>query len=171
MAKIRQLSFAVATTGVGRIDFSQDVQRSVEPVTSGWQQTYKDYQTFALGVGETGQAEVIINPTLTLLLYNAYLSCFPASDISLEVFSWNPTTGAYGALPQFTKIGNQFVDIFLDRGLVLNSKYLIAATNLGAAPIDCFYSALGVVVLQSVLESMSVGYSVVGVGGWQSVIP
>jgi hypothetical protein len=143
MAKIREQNFLVSPTGVGRLDYSQDIQKSVEPVVHSWQETYEDLFTFPLLPGATNTVTVNIDAAYMLLLYEFYLSCYPASDIYLEIdgFPSFPPIVLYTAL---SKIGYQYIDIKLEKGIDLRDRYQPVVTNLGVNPIDCYYSAHGI---------------------------
>lgn len=142
MAKIRQQTFAVAATGVGRVDYSTDVQRLVEPIAYNWQESYQDFAILNLLAGETGTVTVNIAPLDTIILYEFYLSCYPASDIYLEI-----DTGAaippYLFGPSVIKTGNQYIDVKLSKGIPIAAMYQALVQNLGMAPIACYYSAHG----------------------------
>lgn len=159
----------MVATGVGRVDYSQDVQKSVEPITQSWQRTYKDYAAFALNVGDSATFVINIASGFELLLYDFYLSCEPASDIQLDVLYYNTLIGAYQGM--LTKSANQHVDAHFEKGFPFIGSYQVVATNLGLAPIDCFYSALGIETLRSqiVLPTSTTEASVSGT--WQGALP
>lgn len=143
------LTFTVTATGVGRTDYSQDVQKTVEPVAYNWQETYSDYQAFSLNVGESATIEIPIALLHKILLYEYYLSCYPASNLLLQVDYFDATTGLWSNL--IAKTANQHVDVRFERGFPFTTKYRIIATNLGVGAIDCYYSAHGILTLTSQL--------------------
>lgn len=154
MTRTAQRTFSVASTGVGRTDYSQDVQKSVEPITFNWQETYREFQTFTLNVGETATFDVHTPSLYQIILYNLYLSCVPVSAILLDVqnLATSFTLGTTFLSSFITKTGNGFVDVLLEKGQLVTELYRVNATNLGLAPIDCYFSAHGMIMKSNQLS-------------------
>lgn len=170
MTRTAQRTFSVASTGVGRTDYSQDVQKSVEPITFSWQETYAHAQAFALNVGETATFDVSIPQLYQLSLYNFYLSCYPVSDIRLVVQHFVESTLSLGLATwdnSFSKTGNGFVDVTLEKGQKFIGSYRVIADNLGLAPIDCYFSAHGMIMKEDQLIVVGGGPPV----GLPSLVP
>lgn len=166
MTRTNTTVFTATPTGTGRTDYSQDVQKTVEPITQSWQETYKDYQAFTLNVGESATIETPIPSPYMILLYNFYLSCYPASDIELHVQYFHTSFQSWNDI--VAKQANQTIDVLLEKGFPFLGKYRIISTNLGLAPIDCFYSAHGIITTQSqILQPSELGDA----GVWQGLLP
>jgi len=138
--------FTVPTTGVGRADYSQDVEKSVEPITTSWQSDYDLYDAFTVGIGATVIREYDLTSGYVIIVYDYYLSTPSVSVIDLEV---DLLTALGNWFPVAEKSNTQSVDINMAKGFPFGKKWRILATNYGGAPVDCFFSAHGITTLET----------------------
>ena len=128
-------------TGVGRTDYSQSIAQSVEPLTTDWQSDYHVYRTFNIGAGLTHTEEILIDSGFVIVPFDYYLSCYPSVDMGLRVYLYS-ALGNYVLVAD--KIGTQFIDLRLAKGIPFFNKWQIRARNYGGAPADFYFSAHGI---------------------------
>lgn len=150
MASTRTQTFNISPTGEGRLDYSRNIQKTVETTVSSWQEPYSDNRQFTLGIGGIATFEILIPETYMILLYDIYLSCNPASDIFLQIEYLSPSIGYY---PMFSKQSNQFIDVVFEKGFPYTTSYRVTAMNFGLAAIDCYYITHGMKTLRTELLS------------------
>lgn len=114
MAKIKTETFSVTTTGIGRRDYSQDVQLAVEPTIRSYQEPYTFQDVYAINAGQTRTIDVAIPSGQVVMLYDM-LACCPANVLlSFEVQTIDQD-GTVNSV--FHKAGYQKVDHHLPRGV------------------------------------------------------
>lgn len=137
----RLQTFIVPPTGVGRTDYSQSIAQSVEPLTTDWQSDYHVYRTFNIGAGLTHTEDITIDSGFVIVPFDYYLSCYPSMDIGLRVYLFS-ALGNYVVVAD--KVGTQFIDLRLAKGIPFFNKWRIRARNYGGAPADFSFSAHGI---------------------------
>lgn len=134
-------SKTITAVGVGRSDYSQNVEQSVEPIISSWQSGYNTYKAFSVDPAETHTEEILIDTDYVIIPYDFYLSCYPSVDLSLEI-------DIYSALgnwiPILNKQGTQFIDALLSKGFAMARKWRIKVINNGGVLTDCYFAAYGI---------------------------
>jgi hypothetical protein len=134
-------SKTVTSLGVGRVDYSQSVEQSVEPIIRGWQSGYNAYKTFTVGAGDTHIEEILIDSTNIIIVYDFYLSCYPSADLSFEVDFYSRLGNWINIV---NKQGTQCVDVRLSKGWPMARKWRIIVINNGGGAVDCYFSAHGI---------------------------
>lgn len=140
-------TFAVTPTGVGRTDYSQGVEASVEPIIRSWQAPYQVYSSFHLTPLTSHIEEFLILAGFVAVPFDFYLSSIPAValDLAIDVFSSN---GIYERAVQ--KSGTQFIDVRVAKGIPFTTKWRITARNNDAfIATDCYFSAFGITAGES----------------------
>ena len=64
----------VPALGVGRKDYSTNVEMSVEPLIRSWQEEYQFYDTFVVPAGYSVTREIDIPTQTVVMMYDVYLS-------------------------------------------------------------------------------------------------
>jgi len=126
VAKIKMETFSVAVTGVGRKDYSQEVQFSVEPVIRSYQHPYVFDEVYALNAGETRTIDVAIPSDTVVLLYDFLCSCPANVLLGFEVLAIDQD-GTVGSI--FGKSGYQKVGHHHSRGAPVFRTIRIILTN------------------------------------------
>ena len=142
-------SKALVATGVGRKDYSQNVEFAVEPQIRSWQSEYRRYMDLEVPAGGTIVTEIDIVEKTVVMLYDVYLSA-PLNSmlrIKLDFFS---TTGTWEQITDKTDL--QTVEIHYARGFPLFDKYRITVTNYGTTDLTgdhtASFSAHGIVTAE-----------------------
>lgn len=130
MAKIRQQTFAVTATGVGRKDYSQQVEQSVEPIVRSYQGSYVLDEVYVVGAASTRTIDVAIPTDTVVLLYDFIASqTGAAAVVGLQVYALD---AAGNASSIFSKFGIQNVEHHHSRGAPVFQQIRIVLTNPGA---------------------------------------
>ena len=139
-------SKALVAVGVGRKDYSQNVEFAVEPMIRSHQSDYSIYEEIAVAAGATVTMEIDIEEETVVIVYDFYLSV-PANimiEVHYEFFS------AIGTWISFARqSGYQTIPLNFARGWPLFDKYRITITNHDALDVTCHFSAHGVVTSES----------------------
>jgi len=142
MVQVSRRTFAVTPEGVGRPDYSMNVEMSVEPQIRSYQAEYKAFEEIVLAAGASETQEIDITERTVVMVYDFYLS--PPSNamlpLNVEFFS---KVGTWEEMAD--KSALQTVEVHYTRGFPLFDKYRITVTNYGDNPIDALFSAHGVV--------------------------
>jgi hypothetical protein len=146
VARTKTETYAITTTGVGRVDYSQDVQKSVEPITTSWQSQYKEYDQFSVLGLSTVTRDYLLNQGYVVMVYDYYLSS--PSNVAIEL-----AVDMYSALGNWLeiahKIANQYVDLNIAKGWPFFNKWRIRVINANVLPIDCYFSAHGITTTET----------------------
>jgi hypothetical protein len=138
-------SQAISTIGVGRVDDSISIGTSVEPVTSSWQETYKEQDQFNVGAASTVIREYDLLQGYVVMVYDIYLSTPSILDVDLEVDMFS----ALGNWVEVShKVATQFVDLIISKGHPFFKKWRIVVANAGAA-YDAYFSAHGITTTET----------------------
>lgn len=133
-------------TGVGRKDYSQNVEFAVEPQIRSWQSEYRHFTYLDIPAGSTVVTEIDIVEKTVVMLYDAYLSAPINSMLRLKLDFFS-VTGTWELITDKTDLGT--VEIYYARGFPLFDKYRITVTNYGGAdltgPNAVPFSAHGIV--------------------------
>jgi hypothetical protein len=132
----------IAAVGVGRADYSQNIEQSVEPIITSWQREYQHYEEFTVGAGASVTKDIDIESATVAIIYDYYLSSFSSVVLDLDVEALL-VSGAY--VPIAMKSALQAVDIRLAKGFPMFRRWRITVTNHGGADADCHFSAHGIV--------------------------
>lgn len=139
IARIRREVFTVTPTGVGRRDYSQDVQFSVEPTIRSMQERYVFENVYILYGGQTRTIDVAIPAGQVVLLYDFLLNCPANILLSFQV----QTIDADGTINTvFFKAAYQKVEKHLKKGVPVFQTIRIIMTNnsslnLSSAEVSC----------------------------------
>ena len=126
MAKLRTETFTVTPTGVGRRDYSQDVQFSVEPTIRSYQLPYTFQEAYILNAGQTRTIDINVPAGQVVMLYDMLMCCPANVLLSFEVQTID-TDGVVNSV--FHKAGYQKVDHHLPRGVPVFSAIRLIMTN------------------------------------------
>lgn len=141
MVQIDRKTFTVVPTGVGRQDFSQSVELSVEPEIRSWQQEYKHFEEIdvpANGVPVT--TEILITAQTIVIVYDFYLSA-PRNVLLHMKLEFLTAAGTWALLIEDS--GYQTIPIHYSRGFPLFRKYRVEITNYSEVDVACSFSAHG----------------------------
>ena len=126
MAKLRTETFAVTPTGVGRKDYSQDVQFSVEPTIRSYQLPYTFQEAYILNAGQTRTIDINVPTGQVVMLYDMLMCCPANVLLSFEVQTID-MDGTVNSV--FHKSGYQKVDHHLPRGVPVFATIRLIMTN------------------------------------------
>lgn len=132
---------AITAKGVGRTDYSTNIEASVEPIIRSYQNSYKYINTYAIIPGATETVEVIFDPNHVLLLYDFVASCQKNVLLDFCVSVGN----SEGVLEDvFDKYGYQKVEQHQARGAVTFVKWNATIKNMSALPITVVLNIVGI---------------------------
>lgn len=142
MAKIRQQTFNVTATGVGRKDYSQQVEYSVEPVVRSYQSSYVLDEVYTVGASSTRTIEVDIPVSTVVLLYDFLASCTANKLLGFKVSAID-SAGVTSAI--FSKHAYQKIEHHHSRGAPVLAKIEIELINVCDTAIDIYVTLVGIV--------------------------
>lgn len=140
MAVVERRTFTVKTVGIGRKDYSQSIELSVEPQIRSWQEEYQHYEEIDVPAGDSVTTEIPITARTVVIVYDFYLSA-PRNvllHMKLEFLTANDTWGLL-----IEESGYQVVPIHYTRGFPLFRKYRVEITNYSERDVTCRFSAHG----------------------------
>ena len=140
MVEIGRKTFTVVPTGVGRPDYSQNVEKSVEPQIRSWQQEYQHFEAINVAAGETVTTEILITAQTVVIVYDFYLSA-PRNVLLHMKLEFLTADGTWALLIEDS--GYQVIPIHYARGFPLFRKYRVEITNYGELDVTCRFSAHG----------------------------
>lgn len=142
MVLVKRVVFPVTTVGVGRADYSQNVEYAIEPMTRSWQMEYKHYEAVDVGALSDFTREIEIGVETVVLIYDIFLSTPRNVLLNLLVEAY-VGEGVWGHMAQ--RSGYQTVKIPLSRGFPIFDRYRITVTNYGSMNVTCYFSSHGIV--------------------------
>lgn len=142
MAKIRQQTFTVTATGVGRKDYSQQVEYSVEPVVRSYQDSYVLDEVYTVDASSSRTITVDIPVSTVVLLYDFLASCTANRLIGFQVSAVD-SAGLTSSI--FSKYGYQKVEHHHSRGAPVLASVQIVLTNGCASSVDIYVTLVGIV--------------------------
>lgn len=142
MARIRQQTFPVTATGVGRKDYSQQVEYSVEPVVRSYQSSYVLDEVYTVSASSTRTINVAIPISTVVLLYDFLASCTANRLLGFQVYALD-TTGLVSSI--FSKHGYQKVEHHHSRGAPVFAQIRIVLSNTCDTPVDVYVTIVGIV--------------------------
>ena len=142
MVEDARLMFVVPVTGVGRRDYSQDVQVAVEPIIRDDQEKYNSgVIELSMPAGGSVQQEIPFETGYVYMLYDFCLSVPSRTLIRLFVQMYT-AAGAWAAI--LNQYDYQTVKANLTKGFPLARKYRVTAYNYGADDLTGLFSAHGI---------------------------
>ncbi len=136
----------VPALGVGRKDYSTNVEMSVEPLIRSWQEEYQFYDTFVVPAGSSVTREIDIPTQTVVMMYDVYLSTTLNALLHL-LAEFYTSAGTFA--PHLAKSGYQCVDAHLTKGWGLFRKWRITVTNYAVVDVTCYFSAHGIVTSET----------------------
>lgn len=152
VAKTKQEIFTVVPTGVGRKDYSEQVEYSVEPVVRSYQNAYTHDEVYTVPAGTTRTIDVAIPSNTVVLLYDFFASIFSNRLIGFEVRAVDVAGGL--ANPIFSKAEYQCVEHHHSRGAPVFLIIRIILTNYCPVNLDISVSLAGVYTSVEEYEQM-----------------
>jgi len=140
MVEIGRITFTVVPTGVGRPDFSQNVELSVEPQIRSWQQEYQHFEEIDVPAGDTVQTVIEITSQTVVIVYDFYLSA-PRNVLLHMKLEFLTAAGTWALLMENS--GYQIVPIKYAKGFLLFRRYRVEITNYSEEDVTCRFSAHG----------------------------
>ena len=141
MVEIRRTTYSVTTTGVGRADYSKNVEQSVEPLIRSYQSEYNYNNTVNIGPGAEQIVEVSLPSGYVVLIYDFYVTN-PNNVLVGVIMEFLTATGAWYF---FTAKQDMItVSINLAKGWPVFNKYRFRITNNGLGAADFDISAHGI---------------------------
>ena len=147
MVQISRRTFTVTPTGVGRKDYSQNVEESVEPEIRSYQAEYNHFEEIVLAAGATVQTEIDITAQTVIMMYDFWLST-PSNEMLHLKVEFYSAAGTWEEMADKSSL--QTVEIHYTRGFPLFRKYRITVTNYGINAIAALFSAHGVVTEEDI---------------------
>jgi len=141
MVEIDRITFDVVPTGIGRRDFSQNVEQSVEPMIESWQEDYLYNVALLLPGFSASILEIDITEETVVMIYDLFLSVALNVLLILNVEAY--VDGVW--TPMAYMESYQTVKIHLSKGFPLFDKYRITITNYSTAPLVAYFSSHGIV--------------------------
>lgn len=143
MGKIRQQVFTVNPTGVGRKDYSQQVEQSVEPIVRSYQDSYVLDEVYTVNGLSTRTINVTIPTNTVILLYDFLASQVGAANIlGLQVLAVD-SVGLASSI--FSKFGIQHVEHHHSRGAPVFQQIRIILTNTAVGAITAYVTIAGII--------------------------
>jgi len=140
-------SFPVPALGVGRVDYSENVEVGVEPLIRSWESEYRHREDIAVAGGGSTQVEIAIVADTVVILYDFFLST-PRNVLLHMTLEWYdagpPPTWAIFA----EKSGYQNVELHLERGVPLFDRYRVTVVNPSPLALATVFSAHGIVTAE-----------------------
>lgn len=140
MAEVER-TVSLTPVGVGRKDYSANVEYAVEPVIRSYENMYKHYQAYPVPAGESFTAEIEIPGKTVALLYDFVLTCPRNVLISLDVDAVDPE-GAIG--PIFRKSSYQTVIHHIAKGFPVFRAIRATMTNHSSFDLNLALSIAGI---------------------------
>ncbi len=147
MVQVSRKTYSVTPIGVGRPDYSQNVELSVEPQIRSWQQEYQHYEEINVPAGESETSEIEITERTVVLVYDFYLSA-PRNVLLHMNLEFYTAAGIWASLIESS--GYQSVPIHYKKGFRLFRKYRVTITNYGEVDVLCSFSGHGMVTPQNI---------------------
>jgi len=148
MVEIGRKTFAVVPTGVGRPDYSQSVELSVEPQIRSRQEEYKHFEEIEVPANGVPITTVIeITARTVVIVYDFFLSA-PMNVLLHMNLEFLSADGTWGTLIEDS--GYQTVPVRYSRGFPLFRRYRVTITNYGDAATLCRFSAHGIVTEENI---------------------
>lgn len=147
MVQTKTTTFTVVATGIGRKDYSESIEQSVEPIVRSWQSSYNHYAEFLnLLAGTNVVQEISIDSGMVVMLYDFYFSSSIAILLDFRADAFIEDTW----VPIVRKSNLQFIDYNIPKGFPFFSKWRVRVANLDALlAADCFLSAHGITTPES----------------------
>lgn len=142
MVEISRRTFAVTATGVGRKDYSQNVEYSVEPLTRSWEETYQYYNdAISLPTGTT-MIDITLVPQTVIFIYDYVLSVPKNVLLNLRVTA---LTTAGVEVNILRRDGYQRVEYHMAKGYPFFNTIRVRMTNYSADTVNAILSLVGIV--------------------------
>lgn len=143
---VERKTFAVKLVGVGRKDYSENVEASVEPQIRSYQEKYDHQEYIDVPAGTSVQSEIDIVAKTVVMLYDFYLSC--PRNIQLGLLVETYADGVW--TPLLIKTGYQTVEVHFTKGEPLFDKYRITVTNPSNEDVTASFNSFGVVTAEDI---------------------
>lgn len=140
MAETSRVSYPISTVGVGKADYSSNIEQSVEPLIRSYQSEYDYINTVTIGPGATQTIEVTLPANVVCLIYDIYVTN-PNNVLVDVLMEFLAATGGWFWFA--AKQAMMTVEIHFTKGWPLFNKYRFNITNTGAAA-DFIFSAHGI---------------------------
>jgi hypothetical protein len=135
-------TFPVETTGVGRKDYSQQVEYSVEPIVRSYQNAYLLDEIYLVPAGSVRTIDVNIPSETVVLLYDFIASISRNCLLGFEVQAIDVAGGL--ANPIFSKADYQKVEHHHSRGAPVFLTIRIILTNYCTFDLDVSVTLAGI---------------------------
>lgn len=142
VAVTKRETFTVPATGIGRKDYSQDVQYSVEPIVRSYQNAYLHDEVYAVLAGQTRTIDVQIPLQTVVLLYDFLASITSNRLIGFGVAAIDVAGGLANSI--FLKAGYQAVPHHHSRGAPVFLTIRITLINYCDEDLDVAVTLAGV---------------------------
>lgn len=142
MVTVVEKTYAVTPTGVGRKDYSINVERSTESVIRSWQATYFHPEILmAMAAGEARTVNITIPSDYVILLYDVRLVTEINVLIELEIQEQD-VLGVWS--PLYRQMGYARIIDHITQGFPVFRDYRIIATNHSTLVIDEVFTVSGI---------------------------
>jgi hypothetical protein len=142
MPETERSTFTVTPTGVGRKDYSQDVQVQVEPIIRDYQSKYNSgLIELTVDANNSNQQEIEFETGYVYVLYDFFCSIPRNSLIRLKVDIYSAAGNWITIIDQY---GYQNVITQLLKGFPMATKYRVTVYNYCPDEVDARFSAHGI---------------------------
>lgn len=142
MAKIRQQTFTVVATGIGRKDYSQQVEVSVEPIIRSYQDSYVLDEVYTVDASSSRTIDITIPTDTVVLLYDFLASLTANRLLGFQVLALD-SAGVASSI--FSKRGYQKVEHHHSRGAPVFLQVRIILTNHCDEDVTVYVTLVGII--------------------------
>jgi len=135
-------TFAVVPTGVGRKDYSENIEYATEPLIRSWQSRYSHSEVVSVPAGGSVVRTLVLTIEHVVMLHDLGISANRNVLIGLYVEAYNPDTGIWA--PIASEMGYQKVIMQISAGFPIFDRYRITITNHSSHDLDIPFNAAGI---------------------------
>lgn len=128
---MNKTSVSVVSIGIGRKDYSVNVEYSVQPLIRSWQDKYSYSNLIPVAAGAEVITVIPIPAADLYILYDLNISAEKNVLLRLQVDEWDPVTLAW-IDAVFVKSGYQRVDLQIPDGFIFGDQYRVRVKNYSA---------------------------------------
>lgn len=130
MVEVGRTAYSVAVAGIGRADYSKNIEQSVEPLIRSYQSGYHYNNLVPIGAGVEQIIEVPITSGFVELIYDIYVTN-PNNVLVGVIMEFYTAAGTWAFF--VAKQAMMTVDIHMAKGFSVFGKYRFRILNTGAA--------------------------------------
>jgi len=140
----REATFTVDAVGVGREDYSDRIEHSVEPTTRGYQSDYNHWEAVTFVAGADTEVEISVTTDYVDIIYDYYLSV--PTSVLMDLLVETVNDGVAGSV--VNKWGYGTIHAYLPKGFAFLETIKFTVHNYADEDIDGYIGALGIETTQ-----------------------